>query len=140
MWLLNPINILQNQAIVTFYFLKWVLMSYFQLNHPELVNNFVQENVLVSGRLNLFKIVINLEYLENSTCKSFMNLLFEILRKEKNQISLVFLLWINLSILRHLDPWLSKLKSILVNSQRFNMFHLSQIIILLNVASYFIKL
>lgn len=67
-------------------------MSYFQLNHPELVNNFVQENVLVSGRLNLFKIVINLEYLENYTCKSFMNLLFEILRKEKNQISLVFLL------------------------------------------------
>lgn len=67
-------------------------MSYFQLNHPELVNNFVQENVLVSGRLNLFKIVVNLEYLENYTCKSFMNLLFEILRKEKNQISLVFLL------------------------------------------------
>ena len=66
-------------------------MSYFQLNHLELVNNFVQENVLVSGRLNLFKIVINLEYLENYTCKSFMNLLFEILRKEKNQISLVFL-------------------------------------------------
>lgn len=83
MWLLNPINILQNQAIVAFYFFNWVFISYFQLSHPELVNNSVQENALASGSLNLFKIVINLEYLENSTCKSFMNLLFEILGKEK---------------------------------------------------------